>query len=32
MDKIWDNYVEVKRELEDIVALMKKETNAKIKL
>ena len=26
MDKIWDNYVEVKRELEDIVALMKKET------
>lgn len=32
MDKIWDNYVEVKRELEDIVALMKKETKCKDKV
>ena len=30
MDKIWDNYVGIKEELEDIVALMKQ--NARIKL
>ena len=32
MDKIWDNYVGIKEELEDIVALMKKETKCKDKV
>ena len=32
MDKIWNNYVEIKSELEDIVALMKRETKCKDKV
>lgn len=32
MDKIWDNYIEIKSELKDVVTLMKKETKCKDKV